>query len=69
MSAVVHVFCLSPNQFAASLGNTCPKIAKYIRSKLAVAAQVRKDAHFVSNEERQMAFTMQEYSKDEFVMP
>jgi len=28
-----------------------------------------KDAHFVSNEERQLAFHMQDTPKDDFVMP
>ena len=52
-------------QFTASLG----KIAEHLRSKRSIAAQVRKDAHFVSNEERQLAFHLQDTPKDDFVMP
>ena len=43
-------------------------MAEDIRNKRAFVAQVRKDAHFVSSEERQLAFTMHEYPKDDFGM-
>jgi len=43
-------------QVATHWGNTCTKIAEYLRGKRSIAAQVRKNAHFVSNEERQFAF-------------
>ena len=56
-------------QFAASLGNTYPKIAEHLCGKRSIAAQVRKDAHFVSNEERQLAFNMQDTPQAAFVMP
>jgi len=44
-------------------GNTCPKIAEHLRSKLSIASQVQKDAHFVSNEERRLAFHLHEHSQ------
>ena len=60
--------CISSNS-PPHWGNTCPKIAEHLRGKRSVAAQVRKDAHFFSNEERQLAFNMQDTPQAAFVMP
>ena len=60
--------CLSSNSLP-HWGNTCPKIAEHLRGKRSIAAKIRKDAHFVSNEKRQLDFHLQDTPKDDFVMP
>ena len=50
-------------------GNTCPQIAEHMRSKKALATHHRKDYRLVSDEERQLAFDMQDTLAEEFVTP
>jgi len=50
-------------------GNTRPQIAKHFRGKKAIGAQIRHDAHVVSNEEHQLDFDEQENKSEELVIP
>jgi len=69
VSADVYVFKMSKSKFFASLGQHLPKIAEHIRSKRTMAAQVCKDAHFFSSEERKLVYDQQDNQQDDFVMP